>query len=73
MAMGMLVVPTEKWFQKSLIDGRRPADAHADGHRQEDPGRQVAIEERESLGHAFRHECSPFRPWNRSRLSVAPN
>ena len=46
MAIGMLVVPTGERLIKSLDAGNKIAQAHADGHRQEDPQRQVAVEER---------------------------
>ena len=47
MAMGMFVVPTWKRLMNDSIAGDEVADGDADRHRQEDPERQVAVEERQ--------------------------
>ena len=48
MAMGMFVVPDWKRLMKPTTAGHEIAEPDADGHGQEDPERQVAIEELES-------------------------
>ncbi len=50
MAMGMEVVPTLKRFRKRHHAGEQAAAADADGHGEEDPERQVAVEEGEPAG-----------------------
>ena len=55
MAMGMLVVPTWKRLMKRLDAGHEVAQPDADGHRQEDPEGQKAIEKGKpsSASHLF--------------------
>ena len=47
--MGMLVVPDVEAVDERGHALERPAHAHADGHGEEDPAGEVAVEERESL------------------------
>ena len=46
-----------------------PAEADADEHGEEDPERQVAVEEREALGHSLGHAASPCRSGRRCVLT----
>ena len=44
------------------IAGTKRAGAHAHGHREEDPQRQVPVEEAQALGHGLRHDATSAGP-----------
>ena len=48
MAIGMEVVPTLNWLMNGHDAGEQVAAADPDRHGEEDPERQVAVEEREA-------------------------
>ena len=54
-AIGIDVVPTWNVVIEPHDARQEVAGAHADGHGQEDPQRQVAVEERQTRRHVFGH------------------